>query len=175
MPDVVERPFSAYTTTPMHNQVCPPYGKVVRGIVAEQPVVFSILATQHYRPTLSQPGGRSLTVPDTGRRQEEANRVTNFLTRLYKKSGKDEHLAVDEVFGFMDDSLLAGDFSVCERVFEQVDPNELAPSGVVSLLMVTQRAKEKIRSRSAFITRAEDAIARREGMEEAKALLEKYR
>ena len=114
-----------------------------------------------------------LTHPST--RQEEADRVTNFTNRLSIASAKDERLAVDEVFDFMDDQLLAGDFSVCERVFEQLDPAALAPSAVVSLLLVTQRAKEKIRSRSAFITRAEDVIALEEGMEEARALLEKYR
>ena len=176
MPDVVERWFAASTSTAKYSEVRPPCGKVVRrGSIAEKPVVVVILAPQRQKATLAQSAGRCLTVPDISQRQEEANRVTNFLTRLYIASNKDEHLAVDEVFNFMDDSLLAGEFSVCERVFEHADPDYLASSGVVSLLMVTQRAKGKIRSRSAFIARAEDAIARKEGVVEAKALLEKYR
>ena len=144
-------------------------------VVAPRSTVVFIGATQHQRPTLPLSSGRTQTVSDTSRRQEEANRVVAFLKRLYEATRRDEHKAVDEVFEFMDDHLLAGQLTVCEQVFEQADPYELASSGVVSLLMVTQRAKGKIPSRAAFIARAEEAIARKEGLAEAKALLGKYR
>jgi hypothetical protein len=108
-------------------------------------------------------------------RLEEADGIAHFLVRLYEATSEDEHPAVDEVFNFMDDHLLAGRFSVCDLALATIDPDKLLPSVVVSLLMVTRRAKEKLPSRQAFLSRAVAAVAGRDGLEEAEALLGKYR
>jgi hypothetical protein len=92
--------------------------------------------------------------------QEEVNQVDCFLGRLYQATGKDEHQAVDEVFNFMDDQLIAGRFSTCDLVLARVDPERLLPSGVVSLLMVTQRAKGLLPTRPLFLSRGIAALAR---------------
>jgi hypothetical protein len=116
-----------------------------------------------------------VAVADPDRRQEEADQVARFLTRLYRVAGEDEHRAVDEVFNFMDDHLLAGRFPVCDLALAQADPEALRPSAVVAFLMVTRRAKEKLPSRPQFLSRGIEALARKDGPVEAEALLGKYR
>jgi hypothetical protein len=106
---------------------------------------------------------------------EETNPVNGFLAQLYEATLMDEHLAVDKIFDFMDEQLLAGHFSVCDQTLAVVDPARLLPSAVVSLLMVTLRAKNELPSRTRFLSRGFKAIAGKEGLAEAEVLLGKHR
>jgi hypothetical protein len=105
----------------------------------------------------------------------ETNLVNAFINRLHEATVMDEHAAVDEVFNFLDDLLLAGKFEVCDRALAWTDPSSLHPSSVVAFLMVTLRAKGRLPARADFLTRGISAISRKEGRKEAEALLGNYR
>jgi hypothetical protein len=109
---------------------------------------------------------------------EEPNIVTivEILNLIYRRSEEnDEHRAVDDVFDFMDDNLLAGNFRACDETLRLAQPSKLLPSVVVSFLMVTRRAKPYLPSRKDFIDAAVNDLALKRGKEQAEKLLGKYR
>ncbi len=115
-------------------------------------------------------------VANTDVLQEETNLVNGFLAQLYEATGKDEHSGGgQDIRLHATNNSLAGHFSVCDQTLEKVDPARLLPSGVVSLLMVTLRAKNELPSRTGFLSRGITAIAGTEGLAETEALLGKYR
>jgi hypothetical protein len=102
--------------------------------------------------------------------------IREFLSRLYFMSeAMEEHKASDEIFNFMDDSLLDQDFDACNESLDQVRVDKLLPSSMVSFLMVTRRAKDKLPARAIFLEKAVDALAQERGKEKAEKLLGKYR
>lgn len=124
----------------------------------------------------SSPPAVNSETPLVGRQDEEEAQVSRFLARLYSVAKLDEHRAVDEVFNFMDDHLLADRFSLCELALRRVEPALVPSSALVSFLMVSLRAKPRLSSsRPAFLAKAIEAVTAREGREQAEALLGKYR
>jgi hypothetical protein len=102
--------------------------------------------------------------------------VALFLERVYRLSESDEDGAIDEVYNFMDDCLLEGEFSVCDVALESADPKKLPHSVIVSFLIVTQRAKKKVeRGRNRFYERATDAVAEKHDQDYVHKLLRNYR
>ena len=113
---------------------------------------------------------------ETDTEQAGIMNIVEVLNRIYRMSEEnDEHNAIDVVFDFMDDNLLAGNFEVCEDTLKQVNINKILPSLIISFLMATRRAKQKLPSRSAFIDAAFNVVAKERGESEAEALLGKYR
>ena len=103
-------------------------------------------------------------------------RIHEFLNKLYLLSeAMEEHAASDEIFNFMDDSLLDEDFDTCNESLNQAEVEKVLPSSIVSFLMVTLRAKDKLPARAKFLQRALEALAQERGKENAEKLLGKYR
>jgi hypothetical protein len=102
--------------------------------------------------------------------------IREFLSRLYLMSeALEEHKGSDEIFNFMDDSLLDQDFEACNESLDQVRVEKLLPSLMVSFLMVTRTAKDKLPARAIFLERAVETLAQERGKETAEKLLGKYR
>jgi hypothetical protein len=88
--------------------------------------------------------------------------VALFLDKVYRLCGSDEHAAVDAVYDFMDDCLLDGDFTACDAALLSAEPQKMLDSVILSFLIVTQRAKERlVRSRPTFYSRSLAAISAR--------------
>ena len=101
--------------------------------------------------------------------------LATFLSSIYRLATISEFKAVDAIYDFIDDRLLAGEFSTCDLVLREIDPARLLPSCIISVLIVTRRAKEKLsESRSAFVAKSLAVLARLEGPEEASRLLSIY-
>ena len=127
-----------------------------------------------HQPQRGIPVMANIFVDNTNQRQEEEKEVDRFLADLYSTTAEDEHRAVDVIYNFIDDNLLAKRFQVCDLVFSRAKPEKLLPSGILSLLMVTQRAKDKMAARPMFISQGKNALSHLEGPIVAKALLGKY-
>ena len=106
---------------------------------------------------------------------DDASAVARFLSEVYQLCQRDELKANDEIQDFMDDRLLAGSFSTCAEVFREIVPDRLLPSCILSLLVVTRRAREKLgRARTDFVTRAKEALVHKRGLAEAERLITTY-
>lgn len=102
--------------------------------------------------------------------------VVRFLEKLYSLAKVDEQTAIDAVYDFMDDRLLAGEFGTCEDTLEAVHPKKLPHSLIVSFLIVTQRAKERLDGgRISFYQKAMAFVTDKYGPDYAEKLLGNYR
>ena len=73
-------------------------------------------------------------------------KIAEVLNRIYRMSEEnDEHNAIDVVFDFMDDNLLAGNLEVCEDTLKQANVNKLLPSLIIPFLMATRRQNRTYR------------------------------
>lgn len=101
--------------------------------------------------------------------------VAKFLNVVYSLSFRNQETkAVDEIFNFMDDRLQDAKIRVCDEVLAHARPEQLMSSLIVSLLMVTVRAKPHLPSRAVFHRKAIEALKKRIGLSDAKLLLDKY-
>jgi hypothetical protein len=114
--------------------------------------------------------------PEVMHEESRMLHILEFLNKLYLLSeALEEHKASDEVFNFMDDSLLDEDFDACNESLSQVQVEKILPSSMVSFLIVTRRAKDKLPARAEFLEKAVEALTQERGKEKAEKLLGKYR
>lgn len=93
-----------------------------------------------------------------------------FLEELYKIERKEQ--AIDLVFAYMDDLLVVGKFDEVDNVLKQTDFERLSDSAVILTLVVTSDwARERLPSRLAFIDRAEKRLISLVGKEKTDRLL----
>jgi hypothetical protein len=127
---------------------------------------------------MTSPTSRQLPDTSTVSAPEEAQtgiEISQFLDKVYRLSREDEHKAVDAVYNFMDDLLLAGRFSACDETLKRAAPENFTLAVAISFLIVTRRANSKLPERDAFFTRAEAVFVEGREAAEIKSALRNYR
>lgn len=138
--------------------------RIIASLHATKPVDSAESATWHKRQRNSIQGGQYCMAD-----------VAIFLEKVYSLSSVNEHKAVDEVYDFIDECLLDGDFSLCEAALNSAAPGKMSLSAAISLLIVTRRAKPRLPAREAFFTRALNALSNRPSAMADALALRKYR
>lgn len=75
---------------------------------------------------------------------------------------------IDAVYNEIDDLLLSGDFKTCNNILSKLNPSELSKALIISYLIVTYRAREKLPERLEFSNRAYRFLKESGGEEENK-------
>lgn len=100
--------------------------------------------------------------------------VETFLDELYRLAESDEHKAVDAVYDFVDECLLNGNFSLCDAALDAAMPERMSPAAVIAFLLITRRAKSRLRAREGFFARALDSLNKDPAAAEDALVLRKY-
>lgn len=102
--------------------------------------------------------------------------IEEFLDRIYMLCARHEpEEAADLVFARIDSILSAGEFEICDVLISKVDVGRLDSNLMVSFLMTTVAAAEKLPSRLGFVSKVETALRNIKGEQAAANLVCRFK
>lgn len=108
--------------------------------------------------------------------QAREERLHELIEDIYALSEQKRPCeATDLAVDYLDDQLLAGEFSACDRFFELANPARLSPAIQASVLMITKRASGYLPNRDDFYLRAIRSTAKQSDAAPPRDVLGKYR
>lgn len=79
------------------------------------------------------------------------------INKFYDTEATDD--GIDEIFDYIDDNLLAGNFHLVDDLLASIDCERLCSTYIVSFASITSgRAKSKLKNREAFIRKAKSCV-----------------